>query len=148
MTRQGTRALKLAKPKGLDIRPRRRATTPVWLRLPKDLHKKWFKASLADGFGERGNSRWLEEALMDLSKFDRLLRQSISGEDDQDNDTKTVVRLSHDAYETLVDMRRDVLSTTEDDQGVRAMILRCAIRHRLANPSRFPSSGGIGLSTG
>lgn len=134
------RGLRLPNAAEMKLESRRRATFKIYLRLTDALHNEWKRISIEDGYGPKGKSKWLEDALMDLARFDPLLRESIRGENEKElHSGKTTVWLSREAIDVLSDMRRDYLSTSEDEDGVRGLVLRCALRHRLANPSRFLS---------
>jgi len=106
------------------------------VRLSEDLKKQLLDRVQNDGYGERGVSQWIREALSVMLKQERAL--DLVGQGDRlDGQRKAVVvvtvapGMAVDIRDTLVDLReRDLMM-----EGPQSVLVRSVIRFRLTHPA-------------
>jgi Arc/MetJ-type ribon-helix-helix transcriptional regulator len=104
-------------------------------RLPATLRQQMREAVVRDGYGLRGKSRWIREAIELLFKKDRALINVGLGDDLEENSATDLVVLTpiieNKIEETILKLR------TQDPlmEGVQSSIIRAAIRLRLREKS-------------
>ncbi|MFN3234139.1 MAG: hypothetical protein ACE365_01840 [Gammaproteobacteria bacterium] len=108
-------------------------TTTV--KLPKSLHQKMMEQVICDGYGMRGKSKWMGEAIEDflsLSNFPELVDIA----DDLENLSEIVsLRLSDPLARDLDQAVVRVRAEYPVLEGVKSNIIRASILQRLIHPS-------------
>lgn len=88
------------------------------------------------GYGPRKKALWIGEALIKLEKEDpNLERVGLGDEIDSPRDNSIGVSLTKDSFQRLESMALRVREATPLIEGVRAQVVRTAIRHRLQEVS-------------
>ncbi|MCB1782229.1 MAG: hypothetical protein KDJ34_19490 [Candidatus Competibacteraceae bacterium] len=100
-------------------------------RMPLALKTSLHQAIVEDGYGGKGKSRWVREALVQLFEQDSDLANVGVGDDLEINDTEDAFFVSLDngaAIDAAVDVIRSQYPRAE---GVQSSIIRAAVRYRL-----------------
>lgn len=100
-------------------------------RLPSALKTLLRQTVSADGYGGKGKSRWVREALTQLFEHDPDLMNVGVGDDLEVNDAEDAFSLSQDhgdAIEAAVELIRSQYPRAE---GIQSAIIRAAVRYRL-----------------
>lgn len=106
------------------------------VKLPAVIHQKLIKAVVDDGFGMRGKSRWVENALEDfiqLSDYPSMV--DIAEEIGHQNNQIMSLRLSDLLVQALDQAVVNVRKTYPSMEGVRSNIIRASILQKLL---RYP----------
>ncbi len=100
-------------------------------RMPSALKTMLHQIVSEDGYGGKGKSRWVREALTQLFEHDPDLINVGVGDDLEANDAEVVFSLSQDhgdAIDAAVELIRSQYPRAE---GVQSAIIRAAVRYRL-----------------
>jgi hypothetical protein len=103
----------------------------VACRMPLALKKMLRQAVTDEGYGGKGKSRWVREALVQLFEQDPVLMNVGVGDDLEVNDAEDSFSLSPEnewAIDAAVELIRSQYPRAE---GVQSAIIRAAVRYRL-----------------
>jgi len=122
---------------------KRRSRRSVSFRLPSSLRYEMQSARVEDGYTERRQSQWIEEALFMLFEHDpRVLSSSVGDAYGERSRDFITLRVSEDGYNTLQDLVTSVRANAPTLEGVQSLVLRSAIRFRLHNRTASTRSHG------
>lgn len=104
-------------------------TTSV--KLPSKLHKELLQKVVGDGYGMRGKSKWVREAIETfITREDFEVLVEIATEIEKLNDT-VAVRLPPETYTRLEEAAITVRKSFPVLEGVKSNIIRASIMQRL-----------------
>lgn len=109
-------------------------------RMPSALKTMLHQVINEDGYGGKGKSRWVREALTQLFEHDPDLINVGVGDDLEANDTEDAFFLSKDngkAIDAAVEIIRSQYPRAE---GVQSAIIRAAVRYRLRDRMKMQQS--------
>jgi hypothetical protein len=95
-------------------------------------------ALVGQGYGLRGKSRWIREAIVGLLDSDRRLALVGVGDELGERDATEVVVLTLEIEERISDTVRILRQQDPYIEGVKSQIIRSAIRYRLGTPDFHP----------
>lgn len=102
------------------------------LRMSTKLAEAFEKEVQKPGYGPRKKALWIGEALARLEEDDpNLQRVGLGDEIDTPRDCNIGVKLTRESFQLLELMSRRVREVTPLMEGVRAQVVRTAIRHRV-----------------
>jgi hypothetical protein len=110
---------------------------PFRLRVSAALAEAFEKGLEKDGYGPRQKGRWIGEALKQLQKDDpRLERVGVGDERDAPRVRSLGVSLPREHFQLLEDLVLRIRESAPLIEGVRALVIRSAIRHRVRHSSK------------
>jgi hypothetical protein len=108
-----------------------RAKTKVSFAVPKSLKSELQQRVISDGYGLRGKSKWVCEAITRLFKYDNHLELIYYSDELQGLDGMEAVVLNEDIKDAVENKIIDVRRVYPELEGVKSRILRTAIVQRL-----------------
>ena len=109
-------------------------------RMPLTLKASLHQAVVEDGYGGKGKSRWVREALAQLFEHDPDLANVGVGDDLETNDAEDAFFVCLDdgaAIDAAVEVIRSQYPRAE---GVQSAIMRAAVRYRLREKMKGKST--------
>jgi hypothetical protein len=104
------------------------------IRIPSSLLIKLDEQLQRDGYKPNRRSKWVREAVYFLWKNDPMLMTAGAGDDlDGKRDDNFLLTGDTEFQSTLVDMVATVRAVTPDFPDPKALLIRTAIRYRLAH---------------
>ena len=111
------------------------------LRVSSKLAEAFEKELRKPGYGPRKKALWIGEALVKLDKDDpNLQRVGLGDEIDAPREHSIGVSLTRESFQLLESMALRVREATPLIEGVRAQVIRTAIRHRVRDAAKHFSS--------
>ena len=103
----------------------------VSLKIPKGLHEKLMLQVINDGYGMRGKSKWVKEAVEELFAIN-FYPELVDVADDMGDLTTTLsIRLPTELYNKIDDAIVEVRGLYPKLEGVKSKIVRASILQRL-----------------
>jgi hypothetical protein len=110
---------------------------PFRLRVSRALADSFTKEVDRPGYGPRKRAVWVAEALERLEKDDPGLRRVGLGDElDKPRDVNIGFNLSREAFARLESMVLRIRESAPMIEGVRALVIRSAIRHRVREEAK------------
>ena len=111
------------------------------IRIPASLLQRMDDQIKRDGYKPNRRSKWIREAVYYLLKKDPGLVSAGAGDElDGRMDEQFLLSGDSDFQNTLVDMVQTLRELTPDFPDPKALLVRTAIRRRLANPEEVSLS--------
>lgn len=108
-----------------------RSKTKVSFAVPKSLKKELQQRVISDGYGLRGKSKWVCEAVTRLFEYDNHIELIHYSDELQGLDGMEAVVLNEDIKDAVDSKILDVRRAHPELEGVKSRILRTAIVQRL-----------------
>ncbi|MDR5728930.1 MAG: hypothetical protein RB191_16060 [Terriglobia bacterium] len=105
--------------------------------MPSTLKKALMCKVESDGYGVRGKSKWIREAFLAMIDRDPGLQYVGQGDRIEPQDEQELITLPKDLSLLLSDKVLQLRLAAPTLEGPRSLLLRSAIRYRLANPGSF-----------
>lgn len=105
--------------------------TKVSFAVPKSLKKELQQRVTSDGYGLRGKSKWVCEALVRLFEYDNHVELIYYSDELHGLDGMEAVVLNEDIKDAVDNKILDVRRAHPELEGVKSRILRTAIVQRL-----------------
>lgn len=106
-------------------------TLTVTFKLPENLNQRLDEKIIADGYGMRGKSKWIREAIEQFFTYDDF-PELVSIADDIENATDSVsVRFPRKLLLEIEEMVISIRKEHPELEGVKSKIVRAAVIQRL-----------------